>query len=71
MSRYAGLSQVSMLGFAPGHARPPTPEGPSRNIAAHDFNDVGFGHTELIVNRLEGRAIFPSHFNDSADICRG
>lgn len=38
-------------------------------VGPHEFDDLGFRDAELELNRLKRRAIFPSHFNDSCDVC--
>ena len=57
-----------MLGLATGHPRAPALERASRNVGSHDLDHLLLGQTKLGSNGFKGRAIFPSHFNDAADV---
>lgn len=38
-------------------------------VGSHEFDDLGLRDAELKLNGLKWRAIFPSHFYNSGDVC--
>lgn len=58
----------AVFGLSSGHALPPELEGAGFQVTTHELDDLGFAETVRCANGLEGRSIFPGHFNDSTDI---
>ena len=65
------MAELCVFGFSHSDSSAPALEGTGADVAQHDFNDLRRGYRELGGNGFERGAIFPSHFNDSADVCVG
>ena len=57
-----------MLGFSASNPTSPTLERTLRNVAPHKLDHLSFVDTELGLYGFKRGAVFPSHFDDAADI---
>ena len=60
-----------MFGFAAAHPLTPELERGSFHMLPHKNDHLRLGESELKFNRLEGGAVFPSHFNDPIEVFAG
>jgi len=66
-----GAAGGSVFGFAPAHPLAPELERRRFHLLPHQCDHLRLGKSELKLNRLEGRAVFPGHFNDPIEIFAG
>ena len=69
MPRNIWVTKRRMLGGSRRHALAPQLERAAFHFATHEGNHGRFVQTKLRPDRLEGRAVFPRHFNDAGDFC--
>jgi len=61
----------AMLRLASGHTFAPHPKRRRFQFCSHQGNHLSFRQAELSVNRVEGCAVFPGHFDDPVDLIGG
>ena len=66
-----GAAGGSVFGFAAAHPLAPELERCRFHLLPHQCDHLRLGKSELKFNRLEGRAVFPGHFDDSIEIFAG
>ena len=71
MSQHALVTQGVVFGFAASYALAPALKGSGGDITAHDLYYFILRHLKLRLYGLERCAVFPSHFNDAADLAFG
>jgi protein phosphatase len=60
----ASFVQAFVFGTPPLYPRPPASPGGGFQLGAQQRDDVGFGQAKLPLDGVEGRPVFPGHFND-------
>ena len=63
-------AQLLMLCCSAENAAAPESERPVLECFPHELNNICFRQIELCLDRVEGGAIFPSHFNDAGQFRR-
>ena len=66
-----GAACRSMLGLTAADPPPPELERGRLQLFPHQSNHLRFRESELKLDRLEGRAVLPGHFNDPIQIFAG
>ena len=66
-----GAAGGGVFCFAAAHPLAPERERRRFHLLPHHSNHLRLGESELKLNRLEGRSVFPGHFNDAIKIFTG
>ena len=62
------VAQSQMLGFAAVHPLTPHFKRRGLHVVAHQGSDFVLSKAKLSVDRIKGRAIFPSHGDDPVNV---
>ena len=68
VATYFKASSCTMLGTPALHSSTPHSPWTGLHLMAHQRNSFGFRYAELVLDSVEGCAIFPSHFHDSINL---
>ena len=66
-----GAASGGVFGFASAYPLAPELERRRFHLLPHQCDHLRLGESELKLNRLEGSAVFPGHFDDSIEIFDG
>ena len=66
-----GAAGGGVFGFTAAYPLAPELERRRFHLLPHQCDHLRLGESELKLNRLEGSAVFPGHFNDPIEIFAG
>jgi len=68
---YGKIALSKMLGVTPSSAFSPELKGVAFQVGPHQLNNFARFEAELLADRVKGRAVFPSHHDDTVDLSWG